>query len=152
MRFRATRLALYSASLTIAVTTSLSAQPVLKPLLASAVVSSVARVVSISPLVSGSRLPTGDVYLSGTVVSTSNGPFALQAGLVSAIADTVMGRKPDGTLAMLTVSGWVTVATGVGGPSKTSSVSFLVKWAKASRKKPSDAEAMPIVYRVIPQD
>jgi len=131
---------------------SLSAQPVIRPLIATAVVPAVARVVSISALRSGDRTPTGDLYVSGTVVSTNNGPFALQARIGSVIADTVMGRTPSGALQMLTVPGWVTVAIGPGGPNRTSSVTFLVKWAKSSRKRPADAEAMPIVYRVLPQN
>lgn len=97
-------------------------------------------------------MPTGDLYISGTVVSTNNGAFALQARLSTAIADTVMGQQPDGTLAMLTVPGWVTVATGSGGPNKTSAVTFLVKWGKGSKKRPADAEAVPITYRVLTQN
>jgi hypothetical protein len=132
--------------------TSLSAQAVLKPMTATAVVPAVAKVVSTSPLVTGSRLQSGALYVSGTVVSTNNGSFALQARLGSAIADTVMGRMPDGTLVMLTEPGWVTVATGPGGPNQTSNVTFLVKWARGSKRRPVDAEAIPVVYRVLTQN
>lgn len=95
------------------------------------------------------RLLTGDTRVAGTVRTTHNGSYALQSRLASATPDTIMGKTVDGTYLMLTTSTWVTLVTGPGGTNTANGVDFWVKWAKSSRKKPEDAEAIPVTYRVV---
>jgi hypothetical protein len=120
-----------------------------KTLNVSANVSDVGIVINVSALTWYDRLVTGDIKVAGTVRTTHNGGYALQARLSTAIADTVLGKTPNGTYSMLSTTAWVTLTTGPGGTNKTNAVDFWVKWAKSSRKKPEDAEAIPVTYRVV---
>lgn len=119
-----------------------------KTLNVSANVADVGIVLDVSPLSWYDRLNTGDIKVAGTVRTTHNGGYALQAKLSTTIADTVLGKTPGG-YSMLSTTTWVTLTTGAGGTNKTNAVDFWVKWAKSSRKKPEDAEAIPVTYRVV---
>jgi len=111
----------------------------------------VGMVVSKSALVRGDRDPTGDLWVNGTVNTTTNGSYQLQAKLGSVILDTVKVKSPPSmALTKLSTTGWVTIVQGTAGINKLNQVSFLVVWGKSSAKKPQDAEAIPVLYQVVP--
>ncbi len=119
----------------------------------SATVPLVGSVVSKSALVRGDREPTGDLWVNGTVNTTTNGPYRLQARLSTAIPDTVKAKSPP-SMALTKLStapgAWVTIVQGTAGINKVNQVSFLVVWGKNSPKKPADAEAIPVEYQIVP--
>ena len=111
----------------------------------------VGMVVSKSPLVRGDREPTGDLWVNGTVTTTTNGAYKLQAKLNSAITDTVKAKSPPSmALTKLSTTSWVTIVQGTAGINKVNPVTFLVVWGKNSAKRPQDAEAIPVVYQIVP--
>jgi hypothetical protein len=117
----------------------------------SATVPLVGMVVSKSALARGDREPTGDLWVNGTVTTTTNGAYKLQARLSSAISDTVKAKSPPSmALTKLSTTTWVTIVEGAAGINKVNQVSFLVVWGKNSPKKPETAEAIPVEYQIVP--
>lgn len=124
-----------------------------------ATVPSLGAVLALSPLVPGIRLPTGDLFVLGTVTTRHNGPYRLQARLAepfvvrtgsALVVNEVMARIPGGSLVMLGTLDWVTLATGPGGSGLINPVEFLVIWGGGSRKSPGLAVQFPVVYQVVP--
>lgn len=146
---RARHLIVFNAALLCFVASTAGGQTDKKTLNVSANVADVGLVVNVSALSWYDRLVTGDIKVAGTVRTTHNGAYALQAKLSTPTADTVLGKTPNGAYSMLSTTAWVTLTTGPGGTNKTNAVDFWVKWAKSSRKKPEDAEAIPVTYRVV---
>jgi len=112
------------------------------------------KVVSMTPLKKTNRPPAtgGNLWVEGTVTTSHVGPYQLQAKLSVPINDTVKVYVPPSTtvLTKLSTTTWTTVATGPGGTNKVNQVAFLIAWGKNSPKKPADAEAIPVVYQVVP--
>ena len=124
-----------------------------------ATVPSLGAVLALSPLVPGSRQPTGDLFVLGTVTTRHNGPYRLQARLAepfvvhtgsTVVVNQVMARIPGGGLVTLGTVDWVTVATGPGGSGMINPVELLVVWGSGSPKTPGLAVQIPVVYQVVP--
>jgi hypothetical protein len=130
-------------------TSVLAQRGTLKAVTASASVADLGVVGVVSPLAWYTRLPTGDIKVAGTVTSTHNGAYVLQSRLSKSVPDTVLARAPNGSYVLLTTTAWVAVAQGTGGTKKSNAVDYWIKWGKGSSKKPQDAEAIPVIYRVI---
>ncbi|HEY3935143.1 MAG TPA: hypothetical protein VGL65_11075 [Gemmatimonadales bacterium] len=147
-----------------AVMLSLVARPVtaqlsVKPNTARVTVVSIGHVVSHTGIVAGNRDNGGNLFASTTVVTTNNGPYALQAKLTvpftdkgkSSIVNTVEAISPPGTAyVVLSTTTWVTVAIGAGGANKTNNVSLYVDWGKSSSKDPKQIPDIELTYQVIP--
>lgn len=125
-----------------------SSAQIVRNLTLTSTVSDIGIVDFIGPL--QSRQSAGsDANVTGTVRTKHNGPYLLQVRLATTHADTVLAVMPNGTHAMLGTVAWTTVAAGPGGARLTNSVGYLVRWGQGSPKRPQDAEAIPVTYRVI---
>ncbi|HEY4100283.1 MAG TPA: hypothetical protein VGM20_05330 [Gemmatimonadales bacterium] len=135
------------------------AQTSVKTNLAKVTVLSIGHVVSHTGIVAGDRDKGGNIFASTTVVTTNNGPYALQAKLTvpftdknkSTIVNDVQALSPPGTAYVsLSTTTWVTVAIGTGGPNKTNNVQLYVNWGKSSSKDPNQIPSIQLTYQVIP--
>lgn len=114
-------------------------------------------VLDVSPLAPGNRLPTADLFVSGTVTTRHNGPYRLQARLTTPFTDPgsgavnqVQARTPSGLLVTLGTTDWETVATGPGGTGLVNPVEYLVLWGQGSPRTPNLAVQVPVEYQVVP--
>ncbi|HEV8149849.1 MAG TPA: hypothetical protein VGP61_06650 [Gemmatimonadales bacterium] len=112
------------------------------------------KVVSKTPLKKTNRAPGsgGNLWVEGSVTTSHVGPYQLQVKLGNPSNDTVKIYVPPSTtvLSKLSTTTWTTIAVGPGGTNKLNQVAYLIAWGKNSAKKPADAEAIPVVYQVVP--
>ena len=107
-----------------------------------AMVGSLARVVSVSPLQDGGTA-AGVHHFSGTVRVDNNGPWQLQVRLAAPVSGTVSASTPTGSV-ILSQTAWAVVGRGEGGFSMVTAVSYGV-----SRGSGNDLSA-GLEYRVVP--
>lgn len=124
-----------------------------------ATVQSLGEVLHVSPLEPGAREPGADLNVDGTVTVRQNGPHRLQVRLAEPFSSPGPGGREvinevlaqvDGSLVLLGPEAWVTLATGPGTPGLVHPVSYLVRWGANAPRRPGDALALPLAYRVIP--
>lgn len=87
----------------------------------------------------------GDV--SGSVTTKHNGPFLLQVRLTNVHPDTVFAKQTDGTYRVLDAAEWTTIASGAGGATTPTLVSYRIRSTPSSNK--TEAPALPLSYRVV---
>ena len=110
------------------------------------------KVTNISPLnvEPGRRDPGGNTYVKGTVTTTANAKYALQARLSRVYENQVYARNSNGAYnILLSSSSWITVASGPPGKNRVNAVNYLVVWGRGVARNPAAAERIPVTYRLV---